>query len=113
MQVIQKRHVETLGLLARAHELRKQLRKVFGKHVDRRRVIIDADLGLEGKELADSGGNGGRGMHERIVLKGRTRNGVLLGAETLPTAEFAERRVAVPQPVVSVLRQGSFEVTQA
>src|SRR5664280_600926 len=113
MEIIQRRHVETLGLLARARELRKQLRKVVTKHVDRRRVILDADLGLEGKELPDSGNDGGRGMHEGIALKGRPRDGALFGAETLPSAEFAERRVAVPQPVVGVVRQGGFEVTQA
>src|SRR5476651_1942405 len=113
MQVIQRPHVETVGLLARPHKLRKQSRKVLAKHVDRRRVIIDADLGLEGKELTDSGGDGGRRMHAWITLKRSHDDGALFVVETRHVAQYAKRRIAIPKPVVGVFRKGGFVIAQA
>src|SRR3974377_1698710 len=113
MQIIQRLHVKASGLLARAHEFRKQLWKVETKHVERRRIIVDVDLGLEGKELRGGSDDRGRGMHKGIMLKGHPGDRALLGAQALPAAEFSEWRVVVPQPAVDVVRQGNFEVTEA
>jgi len=73
-------------------------------------IILNADLGLEREELPNSSRDGGRGMYERIALKGCPRDGTLLGPKALPVAEFAERRVAVPQPAIGILRQGGVVV---
>jgi hypothetical protein len=110
---IERTNVDPSVLLPRAHQFLEQLWHAVGEGLEGRFIVGNADLGLEGNELLHRVGDRRGSVHERIARKRCQDYFALLAVEALPAAEFAERRVGIPEPVVGLVRQVGFIGTEA